>query len=56
MSFPAIRLLTVSLLLSLLGSNLKVTAQSITATPDGTGTIINYNGNTYNITGGTQAV
>ncbi|MGB7520919.1 MAG: DUF4347 domain-containing protein [Spirulinaceae cyanobacterium] len=55
MSFPAIRLLTVSLLLSLLGSNLKVTAQSITPTPDGTGTIINYNGNTYNITGGTQA-
>ncbi|MEM8642823.1 MAG: filamentous hemagglutinin N-terminal domain-containing protein [Cyanobacteria bacterium P01_G01_bin.54] len=30
-------------------------AQSITPAPDGTGTIINYNGNTYHITGGTQA-
>ncbi|MGB0562950.1 MAG: DUF4347 domain-containing protein [Spirulinaceae cyanobacterium] len=30
-------------------------AQSITAAPDGTGTIIHYNGNTYHITGGTQA-
>ncbi|WP_204101792.1 MULTISPECIES: filamentous hemagglutinin N-terminal domain-containing protein, partial [Spirulina sp. CCY15215] len=28
---------------------------SITAAPDGTGTIINYNGNTYHINGGTQA-
>ncbi|MGB0562864.1 MAG: DUF4347 domain-containing protein [Spirulinaceae cyanobacterium] len=30
-------------------------AQSITAAPDGTGTIINYNGSTYLIQGGTQA-
>ncbi|MGB0562866.1 MAG: DUF4347 domain-containing protein [Spirulinaceae cyanobacterium] len=30
-------------------------AQSITPAPDGTGTLINYNGNTYHITGGTQA-
>ncbi|MEM8640680.1 MAG: DUF4347 domain-containing protein [Cyanobacteria bacterium P01_G01_bin.54] len=30
-------------------------AQSITAAPDGTGTLIHYNGNTYEITGGTQA-
>ena len=30
-------------------------AQSITTTPDGTGTIIQHNGNTYTITGGTQA-
>ncbi|NEO88185.1 MAG: DUF4347 domain-containing protein [Spirulina sp. SIO3F2] len=30
-------------------------AQSITAAPDGTGTIIHYNGNTYHITGGTHA-
>ncbi len=30
-------------------------AQSITPAPDGTGTIINYNGNIYHITGGTQA-
>ncbi|MFP4298412.1 MAG: filamentous hemagglutinin N-terminal domain-containing protein, partial [Spirulinaceae cyanobacterium] len=32
-----------------------VLAQSITTTPDGTGTIIQHNGNTYTITGGTQA-
>ncbi|NEO84449.1 MAG: DUF4347 domain-containing protein [Spirulina sp. SIO3F2] len=30
-------------------------AQSITAAPDGTGTVIKHNGNTYSITGGTQA-
>ncbi|MGB0561549.1 MAG: CHAT domain-containing protein [Spirulinaceae cyanobacterium] len=30
-------------------------AQSITPAPDGTGTIIHHNGNTYHITGGTQA-
>ncbi|NEO87833.1 MAG: DUF4347 domain-containing protein, partial [Spirulina sp. SIO3F2] len=30
-------------------------AQSITAAPDGTDTIVNYNGNTYHIQGGTQA-
>ncbi|NEO86142.1 MAG: DUF4347 domain-containing protein [Spirulina sp. SIO3F2] len=30
-------------------------AQSITATPDGTGTIIQHQGNTYHIQGGTQA-
>jgi filamentous hemagglutinin family protein len=30
-------------------------AQSVTASPDGTGTIIQHNGNTYTITGGTQA-
>ena len=30
-------------------------AQSITATPDNTGTTIQHNGNTYTITGGTQA-
>jgi filamentous hemagglutinin family protein len=30
-------------------------AQSITPTPDGTGTIIHHNGNTYHIDGGTQA-
>ncbi|MEM8639002.1 MAG: DUF4347 domain-containing protein [Cyanobacteria bacterium P01_G01_bin.54] len=30
-------------------------AQSITPAPDGTGTIIQYNGNTYTITGGTNA-
>lgn len=30
-------------------------AQSITADPDGTGTIIQHNGNSYNITGGTQS-
>ncbi|NEO83837.1 MAG: DUF4347 domain-containing protein [Spirulina sp. SIO3F2] len=30
-------------------------AQSITAAPDGTGTIIQHQGNTYNIEGGTQA-
>ncbi|NEO83995.1 MAG: DUF4347 domain-containing protein [Spirulina sp. SIO3F2] len=30
-------------------------AQSITAASDGTGTVINHNGNTYTITGGTQA-
>ncbi|NET59754.1 MAG: DUF4347 domain-containing protein [Symploca sp. SIO2E6] len=47
-----------SLLLCYWGLNLKtspVAAQSITATPDGTGTIINHNGNTYNIQGGTSA-
>ncbi|MDY6784350.1 MAG: filamentous hemagglutinin N-terminal domain-containing protein, partial [Cyanobacteriota bacterium] len=44
-----------TLLLPLLGINAKALAQSITATPDGTGTIINPNGNTYNITGGTQS-
>ncbi|NEO83858.1 MAG: CHAT domain-containing protein [Spirulina sp. SIO3F2] len=33
---------------------LPVSAQSITAAPDGTGTIINHNGNTYEIHGGTQ--
>jgi len=32
-----------------------VAAQSITPATDGTGTIINHNGNTYNIGGGTQA-
>ena len=32
---------------------LKVRAQSITSAPDGVGTIIHHNGNTYNITGGT---
>ncbi|NET60810.1 MAG: DUF4347 domain-containing protein [Symploca sp. SIO2E6] len=32
-----------------------VAAQSITPAADGTGTIINHNGNTYNIGGGTQA-
>lgn len=31
-----------------------VKAQSITAAPDGTGTIVSPSGNTYNITGGTQ--
>ena len=31
------------------------TAQSITAAPDGTGTAITHNGNTYTINGGTQA-
>ncbi|MDY6786237.1 MAG: DUF4347 domain-containing protein [Cyanobacteriota bacterium] len=30
-------------------------AQSIAPTPDGTGTVIQHNGNTYTITGGTQA-
>ncbi|NEO87252.1 MAG: DUF4347 domain-containing protein [Spirulina sp. SIO3F2] len=30
-------------------------AQSITAAPDGTGTVINHNGQTYTISGGTQA-
>ncbi|MGB5969870.1 MAG: DUF4347 domain-containing protein, partial [Spirulinaceae cyanobacterium] len=30
-------------------------AQSIVATPDNTGTVIQYNGNTYTINGGTQA-
>ncbi|NER45169.1 MAG: DUF4347 domain-containing protein [Symploca sp. SIO1A3] len=35
--------------------NTPVAAQSITSAPDGTGTIINHNGNTYNINGGTQA-
>ncbi|MGB0560675.1 MAG: CHAT domain-containing protein [Spirulinaceae cyanobacterium] len=30
-------------------------AQSITAAPDGTGTIINFDGNTYHLQGGTQA-
>ncbi|NER96578.1 MAG: DUF4347 domain-containing protein [Symploca sp. SIO1B1] len=47
-----------SLLLCCWGLNLKITpvaAQSITPAPDGTGTIINHNGNTYNIDGGTQA-
>ena len=34
---------------------LPANAQSITAAPDSTGTIINYNGNTYHINGGTQA-
>ena len=32
-----------------------VAAQSITPAADGTGTIINHNGNTYQIDGGTQA-
>ena len=32
---------------------LRVKAQSITSAPDGVGTIINHNGNTYNITEGT---
>ena len=31
----------------------KAQAQSITSAPDGVGTIINHNGNSYNITGGT---
>jgi len=47
-----------SLLLCSWGFNLKITpvaAQSITPAADGTGTIINHNGNTYNINGGTQA-
>ncbi|MBE9116708.1 filamentous hemagglutinin N-terminal domain-containing protein [Lusitaniella coriacea LEGE 07157] len=35
-------------------SNLPILAQSIIAAPDGTGTIVQYNGNTYEITGGTQ--
>ncbi|NEO86000.1 MAG: CHAT domain-containing protein [Spirulina sp. SIO3F2] len=35
--------------------NTAVYAQSITAAPDGTGTIIQHNGNTYSITGGTPA-
>ncbi|WP_072620342.1 hypothetical protein [Spirulina major] len=30
-------------------------AQSITPAPDGVGTVINHNGNTYYIGGGTQA-
>ncbi|NEO87832.1 MAG: CHAT domain-containing protein [Spirulina sp. SIO3F2] len=30
-------------------------AQSITAAPDGTSTVVNYNGHTYHIQGGTQA-
>ncbi|NEP57593.1 MAG: DUF4347 domain-containing protein [Symploca sp. SIO2G7] len=40
------------------GINLRttpVTAQSITSAPDGTGTVINHNGNIYDIGGGTQA-
>ncbi len=41
--------------LALLLFTSKVKAQSITTAPDGVGTIINHNGNTYNITGGTQA-
>ncbi|NER25329.1 MAG: DUF4347 domain-containing protein [Symploca sp. SIO1C2] len=47
-----------SLLLCFWGLNLRTTpvaAQSITSAPDGTGTVINHNGNTYNIQGGTQA-
>ncbi|MEM8639315.1 MAG: CHAT domain-containing protein [Cyanobacteria bacterium P01_G01_bin.54] len=32
-----------------------VLAQSITPAPDGTGTVVHYNGNTYHIQGGTQA-
>lgn len=35
-------------------SPISAQAQSITAAPDGTGTIVAPNGNTYNITGGTQ--
>lgn len=47
-------------LLTLLGLSLSLhpqtsLAQSITPTPDNTGTIIEYNGNTYTITGGTQS-
>ncbi|MDY6784349.1 MAG: DUF4347 domain-containing protein [Cyanobacteriota bacterium] len=41
-------------LLELSPKTLPAIAQSITATPDGTGTTINHNGSTYNITGGTQ--
>ncbi|MGD2180221.1 DUF4347 domain-containing protein [Lusitaniella coriacea] len=46
-----------SLLLPLLLSLLPFPAlsQTITPNPDGTGTLVNYNGNTYTITGGTQA-
>ncbi|MBE9118155.1 DUF4347 domain-containing protein [Lusitaniella coriacea LEGE 07157] len=43
-----------SLLLPLL-LPLPALSQTITPTPDGTGTLVNYNGNTYTITGGTQA-
>ena len=41
--------------LSLFSFNLKATAQSITPAPDGTGTLVELNGNTYNISGGTTA-
>ncbi|NES25070.1 MAG: filamentous hemagglutinin N-terminal domain-containing protein, partial [Symploca sp. SIO3E6] len=47
-----------SLLLCYWAFHLRITpvaAQSITPAADGTGTIINHNGNTYNIDGGTQA-
>jgi filamentous hemagglutinin family protein len=51
-----LRLLYLLFLTWVMGANtLPARAQSITAAPDGTGTIINYNGNTYNINGGTQA-
>ena len=41
--------------LSLFSLTLKANAQSITPAPDGTGTIVELNGNTYNISGGTTA-
>jgi len=44
--------LLLSSLLTLLPAS--ALAQTITPAPDGTGTIVNYNGNTYTITGGTQ--
>ncbi|MEA5470720.1 DUF4347 domain-containing protein, partial [Spirulina sp. 06S082] len=58
MKTPKLPKLLSLLLLSGLIAARPPTAQaqtSITAAPDGTGTIINYNGNTYNINGGTQA-
>lgn len=54
-ALPVYLVRVLAVVLSLQGINTKVLAQSITATPDGTGTIINHNGNTYHITGGTQA-
>ncbi|MGB5967378.1 MAG: DUF4347 domain-containing protein, partial [Spirulinaceae cyanobacterium] len=52
-TFSVYLLRAITLALPLLGLNTPALAQSITATQDGTGTIINHNGNTYNITGGT---
>ncbi|MEM8641160.1 MAG: CHAT domain-containing protein [Cyanobacteria bacterium P01_G01_bin.54] len=45
----------IATLLSLIGISEWAEAQSITAAADGTGTTIQYNGNTYHINGGTQA-
>ncbi|MEC4806729.1 MAG: DUF4347 domain-containing protein, partial [Jaaginema sp. PMC 1080.18] len=51
---PSVTLSSLALL-GLTSFTAPVLAQSITPTPDGTGTVIQHNGNTYTITGGTQA-